>query len=329
MRVCNRLRRALDQRSIEGGIMMFFRQFLASLAALVFAATSLAAQNSPSVSLSSVMNYRIFENGNMRIGDTDIAFAPPDNPQMQVEIRSATGGQIASFPFYDTYRLQAAVFGRAVADGQATHQFAPGDYVLDYKVKGQLVTSVPFSVSKASSSDDPFAPGASYRFTGPWQKWAYIAPDRQRSGEAASLFFWAGANDVDTSATGSRQFIAKLYRGNSLIGHSKRRSGIITNNWMQRHKSVFLKPHPVGFRGTADIIPISELMKPGSYRIEVELTDTGETVRTFSFSSANGAITPHPRSVLGYQPQADYVFARGPGIRTQRYDWREINWISN
>ncbi|WP_298468957.1 hypothetical protein [uncultured Erythrobacter sp.] len=309
--------------------MIHFRRLLAAAITLIFSATSLAAQNAPAVSLSSVMDYRLFDDGRMRIGDTDLAFAPAGSPQMRVEIRKKTGERVKSYPFYDTYRLQVAVFGRATADGQAMHKFAPGDYALDFKVKGQLVTTVPFSVSQASVSSDPFAPGTSYRFTGPWQKWAYVATDRQRSGDGAALFFWAGSNDVDTSATGSRQFIAKLYRGSTLIGHSKRRAGIITRDWMQRHKSVFLKPHPKGFRGTPNAVPMSELTKPGSYRVEVELTDTGEKVRSFSFTSAGGKITPHVRSALGYQPQADYVFPRGPGIRTQKYDWREINWISN
>ena len=63
-------------------------------------------------------------------------------------------------------------------------------------------------------------------------------------------------------------------------------------------------------------------------------TQSSLVLRSFEDSLGNSdgrlaLLALAPRSVLGYQPQADYVFPRAPDTRSSSYEWREVHWISN
>lgn len=303
--------------------MLNIKSIALGLSVLMLGANTAAAQQTPSVSLNSVLQYDVYEDGSMAIEITDLAFIPSSAPQMRVVVRKASGEKLATYRFYDDYRMQAAVFGRLTPDGGPVHQFAPGDYALDFTVRGKLVKSVPFAVEKASTSSDPFAPGSSYRFQGPWQKWAYLT---ENSAGAASVYFWSGLNDLPQGVKRA-PYIAKVFRDGKLIAHTSRRTGLIASDWMKRYNNHFLTPHTQRKAHNAKIIPLSELKKSGSYRLDIELTDTGTVLRSFSYSATGGAFNPHPRTQLGYQPHADYVFPRAPDTGSSSYEWSNVHWM--
>ncbi len=296
-------------------------------AAMVFGAGSAAAQNEPSVSLNSFLQYDTYDDGSIAIEPTDLAFAPA-RLDARVVIRRAEGGKVAEHRFYEDYRMKVQVFGRMMPAQSPVEQLAPGDYVIEYYVSGKMVTAFSFSVQQTSTSNDPFNPGSTYKFTGPWQKWAYLAPHTGSPDSAAALYFWGGTNDLPA---GSRKggFTAKVYRGGKLIAHSNPRTGNLGAKEMHRRDVFFQVPHAANKSHLARNVTLAELSKPGSYRVDVVLNDSGKVIRSFKYSAAGGKITPHPRSVLGYQPQADYVFPRAPDTRSSSYEWREVHWISN
>lgn len=122
-----------------------------------------------------------------------------------------------------------------------------------------------------------------------------------------------------------------MYRDGKLVAQSKRGVGTITSRWMERHKVTLLQPHSASNSRNASVVPLSELAKPGSYRIDVELIDNGEVFRSFAFRSSGGKIMPHPRTVLGQGgefKQDAYIFPRAPDPRSSSYTWREVHWIS-
>ncbi len=82
-----------------------------AIAALLFGATAAAAQNEPSVSLNSFLQYDTYDDGSIAIEPTDLAFAPA-SLNARVVIRRAGGGTVAEHRFYEDYRMKVQVFGR-------------------------------------------------------------------------------------------------------------------------------------------------------------------------------------------------------------------------
>ena len=302
------------------------RRLILAFSILLFGAGAAAAQNNPSVSLNSFLQYPTYPNGSIAIQPTDLAFAP-DRLNARVVIRKASGGSVASHKFYEDYRMKAQVFGRMMPAQSPVEQLAPGDYVIEYYVSGKLVTAIPFSVQTDSVSNDPFNPGTSYKFMGPWQKWAYLAPHSGSANAAAAIYFWGGKQDMPA---GSRAggFTAKVYRNGKLIAHSNPRTGNLGAKGMHRRNAFFQVPHAANKSHQARNVTLAELSQPGSYRVDVVLNEGGKVIRSYSYTAAGGKITPHPRAVLGYQPQADYIFPRAPDPRSSSYEWREVHWIS-
>lgn len=306
--------------------MAVLKRVLLAFAALALGATTAAAQNEPAVSLNSFLQYDTYDNGSIAIEPTDLAFAPA-TLNARVVIRKAEGGKVAEHKFYEDYRMRQAVFGRMMPAQSPVEQLAPGDYVIEYYVGGKLATAFSFSVQKTSTSSDPFAPGSTYRFVGPWQKWAYLAPNLSNPDSAAAIYFWAGTNDLEPAAR-QKLYTAKAYRNGKLIAHSNPRTGHLGASEMQRHNVFFQVPHAANKSHQARNVKLAELSQPGNYRIDIVMNDSGKVIRSYSYTAAAGKITPHPRSAIGYQPQADYVFPRAPDPGSTSYEWREVHWIS-
>ncbi|MDJ0644045.1 MAG: hypothetical protein QNJ15_14620 [Erythrobacter sp.] len=302
------------------------RSLIVAVALILFGAVGAAAQNNPSVSLNSFLQYDTYPNGSIAIEPTDLAFAPA-KLDARVVIRRAGGGKVAEHRFYEDYRMKAQVFGRMMPAQSPVEQLAPGDYVIEYYVGGKMVTAFAFSVERTSTSNDPFNPGSTYRFTGPWQQWAYLAPHSGSANAAASVYFWGGTSDVPPNSR-ERAFTAKAYRNGTLIAHSNPRTGNLGAKAMHRRNAFFQVPHAANKSHQARNVTLAELSKPGRYRIDIVLNDSGKVIRSYSYEAAGGKISPHPRSVIGYQPQADYVFPRAPDPRSSSYEWREVHWIS-
>ena len=289
--------------------------------------TQAMAQNPPTVSLQSVLDYDLFPTGMIRVENTDLIFAPPGSPDANVTIRTNDSASVASWDFSDSYINTTAVFARLRASGSAMHTLSVGDYSMDYSVGGNIITSIPFSVQQHSTSDDPFNPSSTLKFVGPWQNWAYITGRSPNDPDGtAYVHFWAGSSDLPE---GQRRagFIIKLFRDGALIAQSNPRTGNISNKIMNPHSAFLQEPHEADKSHLAKNVPLSELRKSGNYKVEIQLVETGDTIRSFAFSAADGKFVPHPRTNLGYQPATEYMAPRAYARGFGGYEFMEVHWI--
>ncbi len=290
--------------------------------------TPAAAQGpKPAVTLDSVLNFFIYDSGLMRMHFTDVAFAPEGAVNASVAIRDGGGAEIASWSYYEDYRVRQAVFGRMSPNNQAQHTFAAGDYALEFVIAGETATRIPFSVETHSTSDDPFNPGTKLKFVGPWQKWAYLAPNGQDADSAAAIHFWAGKSDFDGDGRPPATY-ARVYRNGTLIAHSNPRTGDIWTKPAQRSRYFFQKPHEAAKSHLAPNVTIADLSQDGAYRITIDVVETGETIREFAYRAEGGKIVPHPRTVLGHQPRTEYIPPRVPVFGGSTYEFTEAHWIA-
>ena len=203
-----------------------------------FADGALAQERHPSVTLRSMLDVDVYDSGFMGFEDVNVAFAPPSPGDAFIRVASADGRELGRFGFFDAYRNQAGVFARLQPENLAEYTVPTGDYVLEYHVDGALASRMPFSVEPHTVSDDPFAPGSTVRFTGPWQDFAYFTFDENQSQgvEAVELHFWAGASDLPPGAARG-PVVATLTRNGEVIAHTKRRSGATLDHvWLRRHR---------------------------------------------------------------------------------------------
>ncbi|MEM6538260.1 MAG: hypothetical protein AAF668_11090 [Pseudomonadota bacterium] len=293
------------------------------------AAAQASGGNAPVVTLQSILNYLVYDNGNMKVEFTDLAFAPQGQVDAEIIIRTQSGNTLASYPYYPDYRQTSTVFARMTPNTNAFHSFEPGDYALDFKVSGALVTSFPFSVKVAATSDDPFNPGNTLKFEGPWQQWAFLTPNGKSddpADSAAALHFWAGMSDVKP---GSKRpsIIAKAYRNGTLIAHSNPRTGNLPNRALSASKLFFQEPHEANKSHLAPSVTLVDLSKDGNYRITLEAVETGDVLREYTYKASGGKIIPHPRTELAHKPRTEYIPPRVM-VGGYGFEFRPAHWIS-
>lgn len=311
-----------------GEIMQLFKTLTAIISAASIGISAAIAANAPSVTLQSVLDYQIYNNGGVRIDKTDLAFAPTAPLNAQLIVRTKAGEDVASWPFFDNYRVTEAVFGRMSTTGGAIQSFDVGEYAFDYVVDGAVATSIPFSVVPGTVSDDPFNPQSTVKFVGPWQQWAYLAPNTRGSDSAAAVHFWAGSSDLPDGQTRA-PFVVKVERDGVLIAHSNPRTGHINHRPISHNKAFLQEPHEADKSHLAKNVALAELQKDGNYKVTVELADSGTVIRTYQFASGGGQITPHPRTTLNYQPNSAYIAPRATVRGSTTYEFEAVHWIES
>jgi len=298
-----------------------------ALATALGAPTLGHAQNQPSVTLQSVLDMDVYESGFMGFDYTDVAFAPAGTAAASIRVLGGSGQQIAEFGYFPNYKVTAAVFGRLQPENHSEFTFQTGDYALEFVVNGTAATRVPFSVVAKSTSDDPFNPGSTVRFVGPWQKWAYFTFEESNDVLPASVTFWAGASDMPPGQIRG-PILTKLKRNGEVVAHSKISTGMLDHEWLRAHKTLLFHPHDQKTEPNAKYFGKSDLSQTGDYVLTVEMKETGEVIRSFAFQAANNQLVPNPRTVLGYQPHTDYIPSRVIQRGASSYAFQEAFWIA-
>jgi hypothetical protein len=116
-------------------------------------------------------------------------------------------------------------------------------------------------------------------------------------------------------------------RNGKVVAHSKATTGMLDHEWLRRHTELLFHPHDAKGAPNARLFAKTDLEQTGSYRLTVELKETGKIIRDYSFSAAGGKLVPHPRTALGYEPHVDYIPPRVIRKGSSTYAFEEAFWI--
>lgn len=306
-------------------------------AALVLAAPSpitapAQEERAPAVTWRSALNVDVYESGFLGFSQPNVAFAPKQPGACSIVIREQGGEVLKSIGFYagrfDGWANRSGVFASLQPENPAEHTFEAGEYVIEYYIADQFATRVPFTVEPHTESDDPFDPASTLRFVGPWQHWAYFVFDEQDDGsQIVEMSLWAGASDLGHGESGV-PVSAVIERDGETVARTKRGNGFyIDHVWMKRRDAQIFVDHAEGDELGTAFLTRAELEKDGDYRVTITREDDGTVLRKFTFAAQDGALVPHPRTVLGYEPHPDYIAPRVLREGTTTFEFEEAFWI--
>lgn len=262
------------------------------------------AQNfSPAVDYSSVMNMKFYEkSGGFMIETIPIIFPPGDDSKIEFEITDAHGQSL----FSSNLRLQKPgnfpAFGLLSADGPGiVHLRKTGDFIINYKADGEVITHFPFHMETASSNN-PYNPSTLYLRDGPWNYLAYITYDPENSDDLIRFNWWTNLREIPN--TKNAKISVSVMRGNTEIAHSESDKIVSYKNW-QPFKSILVHPDTKNTKH----FTINDLTKiSGNYT--VILKANGKPFKSFSFKISDGKINEIAENNLNYAPHKDFIAPR-------------------
>ncbi|MBI1392958.1 MAG: hypothetical protein GC152_09485 [Alphaproteobacteria bacterium] len=313
--------------TVRPAVMTTLGAMLSAGLSAVSATGAAAQERQPVVGWRGLLDVYIDETGFMALNPMDLTFAPPPPLDARMTVKSVDGGAVAEWSFYPDYINADAVFARMQPANPADHAFEVGDYVAETTVAGATASRMTFSVVSKSTSDDPFDPGETLTFEGPWQRFGYFTftPYAKAAREAVELHFWAGLSDAPAGAARAPLRV-EVMRNGEIIGHNRKSVPTLGGAWMDRQAAPLFEPHK---DNDPNALPLakSDLERDGTYAVTITRDGDGAVIRQFRFVSAGGKMTPHPRTVPGYEPHTDYITPRVIREGTTGYDFEEAFWL--
>ena len=299
------------------------------LCVLAVFVSGVCAQPTPVVVYESLLDDVYFddESGLIRFTEFDIAFAP-DDLKGSIAVVDAQNLVVQSFPFREAYRYRDGVFGKAQVVGPADVTLTePGVYNIVAIIDGKPVSRLPVGLEQTSAGDDPFAPRPTYRYYGLWGGCAHLRMGTNSNDQThPEVTFWAGGRDLVEGDDGDG-FFARLYRGEELIGHSKRTQGFVSGGHYERKTTSIYEIHERGKEVNAKRLLIEDWTQEGEYTLTISRKKDDAMIRRFRFTSADGAIQPMANTALGFEPGVDYMTPRATKKGANRYEFVEVVWI--
>ncbi|MEM9287650.1 MAG: hypothetical protein AAGA36_04880 [Pseudomonadota bacterium] len=275
------------------------------------------AQQTPRITLQSILNTLTYDSGLMAFQPLDIAFAPEKPLPMTLFIKNQAGETLGQFGSYnDFYVATDKVFARQKLVNTAQMTFKPGIYALQFAVGSQAATQFLFKVDVDEVSDDPFNPKTSYKFVGPWQQYAYLLFPTMRNfktgedPEVIELHFWAGKQDQPSTVKKGGIF-GWIMKDDKLLAHSKRTQGYLDSRQLAPNRMLFYKPHERGKEVNA--IPFYKtdmLGEDGTYTFLIRRKEDEKLIRGYQVEVKNGEMVPLPETSLQYEPGHSLVVPR-------------------
>ncbi len=308
---------------------------LALLAVLLVGAERAGAQaQSPAYpvtfGMQSVLETYFGETGIVSFGEYDAAFVPESGLNAEVVLADAEGTILARFPFHDSYRFTSQVFARIGVVGPADVQLTePGVYNIFFLVDGEITTRMPFVLQTASDGSDPFDPEKTFTYGGFWQQLGYLTAPGSSGYQGPQFTFWTGGPDLADKATGEG-YVAVLYQDDTILFHGQRTTGHIAPGAFARSSFVLFHPHGEGEEANARLFTAEDLAAlDGDYVLRVFRSSDNAPIRAFNLTVADGKLVQHPRAVLGYQPQMDFILPRVPHAGSSAYEMVEAIWFES
>ncbi len=268
------------------------------------------------------------KSGLIRIRNIDLAFAPEGQINAAVALVGADNKVIKSHKFYPDPRWRETVFARLAEVSPAEFKVSkPGVYGIIYLLDGKPVSRLPISLEQTSAGDDPFNPVKTYRFTGMWQRSAYLTMNKNvKEKPFPELHFWVGGKDLPEGKSNGRFNVTLKHKG-KVIAHS-RDGGFIANKHYQPAKINLYHPHASKQAANAKPFLLSDWSKTdGVYDLEITRQSDELQIRSFNFTVKNHEIQPLKASVLGFNPSIDYIVPRVTYKGASNYEFIEAIWL--
>ncbi|MEL6614486.1 MAG: hypothetical protein AAFQ43_02040 [Bacteroidota bacterium] len=246
-------------------------------------------------------------------GDDHLIFPPADldgyaDDNGRYVIRTAEGREVASQNLGTILDTRSAAFKTLGTSGapRGVESLEDGDYVLDLEFQGRVASRIPFSIS-AEASGDPFDPKTIHRRSGPWSELAYFEHETDRTDYHLTFNAWVHASEIGDD-NGRVRFVLK--RDGSPIASSRANvDPFVQTNGDWGFASTHLVTYASREATNSTFFTIADVT-PGAYTMEVQNRDTGEVIRAFDVEGASGALVPHDRSAMDYEPRHAYLTPR-------------------
>jgi hypothetical protein len=297
---------------------------------VLVAAPATAQKYPPTIDFESALDtYFDDSSGLISFNSSRVIFAPDGQFNGLVAVLDSDGQIVAKFDYYPDYGPKVGVYASVQAKGPADVTLTePGLYTIVWVVDGQPATRLPVRLEKVSDGDDPFAPGATYRFDGYWRTTAYLAMDTYSGESWPVLYYWLGGKDLAPGERTGRPFV-KLYRDGDAVAHSRRTEGHFRQGHFDQTKATLFHPHRAGTEANVRPYLLDDWLVDGDYELRVTRQSDGATIRSFDFRVAGGEFEPHPRTVLGYEPRTDYIAPRVQRKGATALELTEAIWIQD
>ncbi len=306
-------------------------QLLLSTFILASSSTLYAQQYAPTIDFESLLNTYIDDkSGLISFQKTRIIFAPDGKFNGRVAVLDSDNKVLGHFTFYEDYQNKNGVYAQALAKGPADITLTkPGIYTIAYVIDGKPASRLPFRLVQSSAGDDPFKPEKSYHADGYWRTFAFILMDEWKGEKWPQIHYWLGGVDLPEGKKRASQ-IATLLRNGEIVAHSKRTaSDVIKPGHFEQARNHLYHPHEAGKEYKARPFLLTDWLIDGSYELRVNRLSDNIALRSYDFRVDNGAIEPHPRSKLGYQPHIDYIAPRVQKRGATSLEMVEAIWIED
>lgn len=286
-----------------------------------------AQPRTPSVALESLLDTAFHATGIVRLDTLDIVFAPAPPVEVQVQVIGPDGQPLATFPTYPEYKFTSQAFGRLQVVGPAEAQLTtPGKHELRVLVQGKLATVLPFSAAVVGG-EDPFAPGRTWRFDGPWRRWGYLLEREVRGVRVVDLVYWVGAADLAPDQKAG-QVLGQILFDGKVIAHSNERRGHIADQHFKRDSLSFFRPHDAKEPNPTPF-GVADLQADGRYELRLTRQSDQVTLRSFPFEVKDGTWVSHPRTALGHEPAPEYIAPRVVKKGSNVYEFVPAVWLES
>ena len=299
---------------------------------LALGAERAAAQSHPvTFSMQSILNGFFGETGIVRFDFYDAAFVPEAEAfDAEVVLADEDGTILARHPFRQYYELEDQVFAQVSVVGPAEVQLVePGLYNIFFLVEGEIVTRMPFVLHEAGDGGDPFTSERSWSFDGFWRQLGYLTEASSAGYQGPEVTFWTGGLDLADPDT-PEAVVAVLYDGADVLFHSKRSAGVISPGRFARQSFHLFHPHDANAEANAEVMTMADLTaRDGDYVLRVLRRADNAVIRAFHITVENGAVRQHPRAILGYEPQMDFLLPRVTRHGQSLYGLVEAVWLKS
>ena len=273
--------------------------------------------------------------GELALGDAFLLFPAPglverDEIQGYFWIREASGDPITRLRISRAEPTGAAAIAVLKARAGVVDDFenaveAGKSYTLDVELYGDLVGSMPFSVTE-SSNGDPYNPVTTMTLEGPWRTHAYFSHEVAHPDRMMHLHAWLGVGEMESNKQtevsirrDGREVAFGMGFSNMTYGWGHVDYDLYTADSRDR-RGRFARNQA----GDSRLWTIGDVT-PGTY--EVVLSSEEGPFRTMTIEGGSGAFVPHPRSALDYEPRAHFLGTRR--VSGQNLDRQsQLYWIA-
>jgi len=195
-----------------------------------------------------------------------------------------------------------------------------GDYSFDFKSGGQVVSRLPFKLTKRSGGDE-FNPTVTWDFHTPFDRMGGLSFSNSVDRQVLLHGWFAPGREGIPLRTMAK---IELTHNGKLIAHAL--DSMFQEPQNERRFFKLLQP-PVSSRAA---FKKSDLLKL-SGTVTAKITIPGKTIRTFTWTISGGKIQPHARSAGDFSPRSDYWPPRRLGLEIDNQFWHleEVYWTES